>query len=292
MRLADFASRVENPKAANNESAVVRVFKDGKDAFYELTDPVDVAAFDSLPVTHGPIIKALQQSTRLLRTLVTAMPPFAVSQVIQDAQRAAINSGTNQPFKVMGRTLANFPTFLLYSALGKKHNLVKELEKVGIVGAYDLNVLNPTEEARIEAGLEKMPKWKSVVRALDKITTTSDLAARAAVYQTILEDSGQDKARAAVAARELINFRRRGTSEIVSWGVAAIPFFNAYIQGMDVIYRSINGQDAPSGIEKAAARAKFVKAMTGAMAIGTAYALMMAGNAEYEADRNKMAEII
>lgn len=282
MRLADFARKIKDPKAAENEAAVVRVFEDGESVYYELLDEVDVAAFDSLPVLHGSIINGFQKSTRLLRTLVTSMPPFAISQVIQDAQRAAIFSGTKQPFKVMGRTLVNFPTFLMYNALGKKHPLVRELEKIGVVGAYDLNVLNPTEEARIEAGLEKMPKWKSVVRALDKITTTSDLSARAAVYQTILEDTGQDKARAAQTARELINFRRRGTSEIVSWGVAAIPFFNAYIQGMDNIYRSIKGTDAPSALEKNVARAKFFKSMAGAFAIGTAYALLMAGNDEYE----------
>jgi hypothetical protein len=210
------------------------------------------------------------------------MPPFAISQVVQDAQRAAIYSGSKQPFKVMARTLVNFPTFLLYSTLGKKHTLVKELESMGIRGGVDIDVSNPTREARIEAGMDKLPAWSRVLKLLETVTNTSDLAARAAVYKTLIEESGGDKALAANAARELINFRRRGTSEVVSWGVAAIPFFNAYIQGMDVLYRAARGTESASGLSKGQARAQFVKSMLGATAIGFVYAWTMAGDEEYE----------
>jgi hypothetical protein len=61
-----------------------------------------------------------------------------------------------------------------------------------------------------------------------------------------------------------------------------IPFFNAYIQGTDVLYRAIRTKGAVSGLAQKEAFKKFYS-MAGMVAVGSmAYAFAMAGDEEYE----------
>jgi hypothetical protein len=79
---------------------------------------------------------------------------------------------------------------------------------------------------------------------------------RIAIYeQTLIETN--DRLLAQTRAREFINFRRRGASETINIMVSTIPFFNAYIQGMDVLYRAASGVDSSSSVGRAEARRMF-----------------------------------
>ena len=56
-----------------------------------------------------------------------------------------------------------------------------------------------------------------------------------------MQETG-DVAEAAYQAKEIINFSRRGANPIFRIVTTAIPFMNARIQGLDVLYRSATGQ--------------------------------------------------
>ena len=90
---------------------------------------------------------------------------------------------------------------------------------------------------------------------LGALTTKSDGATRLAVYDAVykkLKDEGyteaQAQSEAAYQALEIINFGRRGQDPLFRVITSAIPFLNARVQGLDVLYRSATGKY--SAVEK------------------------------------------
>ena len=84
---------------------------------------------------------------------------------------------------------------------------------------------------------------------LGSLTTKSDGATRLAVYDAVYKrlksenyTEAQAQSEAAFQALEVINFGRRGMSPLFRVVTAGIPFLNARIQGLDVLYRSATGR--------------------------------------------------
>jgi len=73
--------------------------------------------------------------------------------------------------------------------------------------------------------------------ALDRGSTAADLSTRVAVFKRVMEETGNE-AEAVYQAMEVINFSRKGSSPIVQIFAAIIPFLNARIQGLDLLYRA------------------------------------------------------
>lgn len=85
---------------------------------------------------------------------------------------------------------------------------------------------------------------KTVVQIWDWLgdqTTKSDGSTRKAVADAIFELTGS-QGEAAYQALEVINFNRRGGSTVAKVITTAIPFLNARIQGLDVLYRASTGR--------------------------------------------------
>jgi hypothetical protein len=72
------------------------------------------------------------------------------------------------------------------------------------------------------------------------VSRSSDAATRIAVYNKVLKETG-DEAQAIFEAQEVINFSARGNSRLIQALSVLIPFLNARIQGIDVMYRSSMG---------------------------------------------------
>ena len=107
-----------------------------------------------------------------------------------------------------------------------------------------------------ENGMSASGAFFKVWDGLGALTTKSDGATRLAVYEGVykkLKDQGyteaQAQSEAAFQALEIINFGRRGLDPMFRVVTAAIPFLNARIQGLDVLYRGlVTGQY--SSVEK------------------------------------------
>jgi hypothetical protein len=240
----------------------------------------------------------LAPGARWLRIGVTAFPAFSIKQVIEDSQRAMFNSGVARPMVTGMKTLYNFPRLLTSDALqalgvSKKMPLVREMEKLGIIGDYDVNIINPAQDIKIAAGAEKRGWSAKVYHVLEKITKASDLAARLAVFEeTLLETGGKrdgdgnitggDKDLAQLRARELINFSRRGSDPTIRTLSRVVPFMNAYAQGMDVTYRTASGLDSATGSERTDARKQFYKMAMKLTALGFMYALAFGDDEGYK----------
>jgi len=127
-----------------------------------------------------------------------------------------------------------------------------------------------------------------VVHTLDAITRASDVAVRLAIYEQTKKEtktSGTpegDRLLAISRAREFINFRRHGAHKSLPTLVATVPFLNAYLQGMDVLYRQATGKSASSGLNKIAAQKMFVKRLGTLMGLTALYTFAVSGTDDYE----------
>jgi len=89
-------------------------------------------------------------------------------------------------------------------------------------------------------------------------------------------------------AREIINFRRRGAGfegkleGLLPFLIHTIPFFNAWLQGLDVLYRSMTGAQAPSGLARRQAFKAFWTRSLLYISAATLYALTKSGDEDYE----------
>jgi hypothetical protein len=129
-----------------------------------------------------------------------------------------------------------------------------------VIGGYDFqndegSVVELMERARRQQGLtpdngiSAKDGFFKVWDGLGALTTKSDGATRLAVYNAVYNDmknrgfnEAQAQSEAAYQSLEIINFGRRGLSPLFRVITAAIPFLNARIQGLDVLYRSATGK--------------------------------------------------
>jgi hypothetical protein len=247
-------------------------YQDGGLVYWELPSEYDALAFKAETQTTGNWLRYLSEASNILRTSVTALPPFALKQVVDDIQRALLTSGVQNPLSLIGMVLTNFPKIALAEIRGVRHRIVEEAEALGLSGEYDFKAGRPGATFMEDMGYRPRGMFRTILHRLDGITRASDLAVRRAIYDQTMKESN-DKLLAQTRAREFINFRRRGSSDFVGVMVKTIPFFNAYVQGMDVLYRSASGIDSGASINRAAARKMFWSRAGIAIALSTVYAM-------------------
>lgn len=265
-------------------------YKDGVPTYFDLPTKYDKMAFaDPAPPPMG-MVRLAGKVSNVLRSTVTALPPFALKQIFDDTQRAVFYSGVQNPAALIGPAFKSFFSMAASEVMGKSNPIVKKLGALGLVGEVDYHPSESAEYLTQHMGLAERTKLKEVLHRLEGITRASDLAVRNAVYEQTLKESatadmpGGDKLLAAYRARELINFRRKGSAASVGFFVSTVPFFNAYLQGTDLVYRNATGTDSSMGIDRAAAVKKF--ATRAAMAFG--FSLMYAIAKSNDDDYNKM----
>jgi hypothetical protein len=255
----------------------VGAYVDGEMQYWELPSKYDVMAFKDLNPPKAGWLRNLGAFSNVLRKTVTILPPFALKQVTDDVQRAILTSGVKNPGALIWMSLTNFPKLALAELRGIQHPIVKEFGRLGLTGEYDFEAGKPASSLLKDLGYKERTllgstKLGALVHRLDGITRASDLAVRKAIYDQTLKESG-NAVLAQTRAREFINFRRRGASDFVGAMVTTIPFFNAYIQGMDVLYRAASGKDSSASVDRAQARRLFWSRAGTVMMLSSLYAL-------------------
>lgn len=283
LRLADaFGARdgsgklIARDAVAPGKGAVsVPIFMDGKRKFIEVGDPLEAQAFKGVEPVTLPIVTTLVKFSDILRKGTTMMPNFLVSQVIQDSMRAATLSGVKNPATVAGKTMAGF-----VSALGNKDPILQEMEAYGIAGAYDYTPGAAKEKAERELGLKRRSSIQKVMDAGEKLAVASDSAQRRAIYDQTLKETG-DKSLALYRAMEIINFKRQGSNQSMNIARRLVPFMNAYIQGMDVLARTMSGKGV-AGRDRKEAMNLFWRAGMKVAALSLLYSMAMGDDEDYE----------
>ena len=253
------ASEVQPDKDGKKPRNTVQIRVDGKDRYFVIVDPFLYTAMVTLGQNQDPIIqsKAIGYASipaRLLRELVTRDPAFMARNMMRDTLSAWVTSGRNY-----------IP--VIDSAKGvidvlKGSDSSEALQNAGVFGGYDF-AGTPKDMAKYIRSRSKrdhpsgvMEKAASPFKKLWDATTfatnVSEAATRVAVYQNVLKATGNE-AQAVFEALEVLNFNRRGASPFIRAALPLIPFLNARIQGLDVLYRSsVNKEVAnPNATKKA-----------------------------------------
>ena len=270
--------------STQNEPNVVGMYVDGVMNYWSLPSKYDVMAFKDLNPPKAGWLLQMGAFSNVLRKAVTILPPFALKQVTDDVQRAILTSGVKNPAALLRMALTNFPKLALAELRGIQHPTVREFGAMGLTGEYDFQAGKPAASLLKDLGIVKRGKFENILHKLDGITRASDLAVRKAIYDQTLKEGG-DKLLAQTRAREFINFRRRGASEFVGAMVTTIPFFNAYVQGMDVLYRAASGKDSSASVDRAQARRLFWSRAATVTMMASLYAL---GKDDDDKDYNEM----
>jgi hypothetical protein len=81
----------------------------------------------------------------------------------------------------------------------------------------------------------------SVLAMADRAAMRADAATRALVYENAI-NNGLSEVEADMMTMESMNFHKRGLSPSVQYASRLIPFFNAQIQGLNVLYKAATGK--------------------------------------------------
>lgn len=263
---------------------VVMTYVDGKPTYWRVDNPYDLAAFQSVRALDSAFMKEMAKWMGKLRAGIVLFPVFPIRQVIMDSQRAYMQAGVERPMAMVGKILKSFLSGEAYKEVSAD---AEALRKAGVAAQIDYNTYDNTRGLAERYGLKEreggITNWwvnTPAYQALHKFAYSADLAVRLGIYRQTMEETG-DQTLATSRAREIINFQKSGTSAAMISLKQAIPFLGAYMQGMDVLYRSMTGRGNSMKQRKAAAAAYWGNAAMYAGLVA-AYAMTMSGDDEYE----------
>jgi len=223
---------------------VVHVLERGVKKSYYVFDPALVQSMMSLNLPELPFIGFFAGPANLLRNLVTKDPGFMLANMVRDSMSAWVTSGVKMT--PIASAVKNFT-----GALRGTAPEYQALLNAGILGGYEFSQNVEASGKQLQKELAKYgpsttfgkitKPVTSLWEALEKGTTASDAATRMEVYKNVMKETGNE-AEALFRALEVMNFNSKGNSAVVRILTAAVPFLNARIQGLDVLYRAAFGK--------------------------------------------------
>jgi hypothetical protein len=226
----------------------VQVLEKGQVVTYQVADHLFIEAVKSLNMPELPFIGLLSGPANFLRNMVTKDPGFMLANMVRDSMAAYVTSGVKMT--PMVDTISNFgkamagtsPEFeaLLNAGIGGGYEFSQNIEMSGKAFEKELNK-KYEGKTLFQRILNPMTAPTSLWEALEKGTTASDMATRIEVYKRTLAETNNE-AEALHRALEVMNFNRKGSSAVIRILTAAIPFLNARMQGLDVLYRASFGE--------------------------------------------------
>jgi hypothetical protein len=261
---------------------VVRFKHNGEDRYAVLeTDTVEVGGkkvntgvnadilvkgMEGIPLQTTGILRAVTIPTQLLRRAVTLNPLYMVRQLMRDSLAASIASG------------ADFPPVL--GALREIESSAKgTLERRGITGGQ---MFTGTQEDLSKIMRDLVGGRSAITKtlgALEWAGMEADALTRRAQYNSYIKQ-GMSEMEATLLSLESMNFNKRGASPSAHMANSLYPFFNAQVQGLNVLYRAMFGQITAG--ERARIKAKLITRGAMLMAATLAYAHAMQDDEAYK----------
>jgi len=240
LRKMGIASALGEGSGPANDSTV-RFKVDGKDHFvvidknvYGIPAELIIKGMEGIKTTMPAAIKMMGIPADILRKFVTRNPAYAVRQAVRDPLNAWLTTGTDAT-----PVLSSFKE--LASMVAGRSEVEAKLMRTGAISS---NVFTGDQRDAskflkdITAGKSG---WDKLIAKADAFAMQGDAATRAVVYKDSLA-KGMSEQAALLRTLESMNFSRRGLSPSVQALSIIIPFFNAQIQGLDVLYRAYTGQ--------------------------------------------------
>jgi hypothetical protein len=278
MHKAGFATKIGKGSGPANVNTVHYKI-DGKPAFavidadtFGIPAHLIVKGMEGIKTTIPALVQMMGVPADILRKFVTRSPAYVVRQLIRDPSNAFILSGVD-----------GVPVLNALKELGKMRAGRSESGEALMRGlAISSNVYSGNEKD-MQKFLQDISsgkgKWEKMLGWLDTMALQADAATRATIYQDSL-NKGFSEAQAQFRALESQNFSRRGLSPSMQMLSTMIPFFNAQVQGLDVLYRSMRGRMPFS--ERLDIQRKIVARGMLLTTVALAYALSMQDDEAYK----------
>jgi hypothetical protein len=206
----------------------------------------------------------------LLRKGITRMPPYILRQLYRDPMAASFTSGLNYgPLTAVLKAGKEFIAMNRGTSEAGAELIKKGLIQSGIftgdpsdISAFALQLASGKDQNILD----------KTFAMLDRAAMRADASTRALVYNNAIQN-GLSEVEADQMVMESMNFYKRGLSPTVQYANRLIPFMNAQIQGLNVLYKAATGK-MPFNERQEIQRKFFNNAMMLA-ATGVVYAMAM-----------------
>lgn len=302
------SSRIVKEYASRNAKGQIMVFpkadrsmgrfnwiSNGKKIVVEIQDPMVRAAIYGMDNLVLPMNRIFAGAANLLRRSITLSGAFQVAQVFKDAPTAAVVTGVRKPLVLVGGVWKGLLTALLQPGVKKLTGIdiepVVDILKSAGIGGFHSPARTPEAEIKRRMGIMNRNIFDFVIKALDHIGDSADMAQRVAVYKRVMAETG-DEARAIYQASNVINFLHHGSSGLSQGLVKTVPFMGAHFNAMDVLVNSLLGGGL-KGMKRSRALTMLASVSTQLMALGFLYAWMVADDPDYQEldDQTKLKNI-
>tara|TARA_R100001086_G_C11847581_1_gene260560 strand:- start:105 stop:7382 length:7278 start_codon:yes stop_codon:yes gene_type:complete len=242
----------------------ITIYKNGEASFHRMADPLLAHSqmLIGVPITNQ-LIDLMRVPGYVLRETVVRTPVFMGTNMLKDSQAAYLHFGGEGFIPILSSMDQAFdPTMLeraqrvgVASSIDFVYNPSgPSLSTPGIAGKYlgfipGINIPTPLERRMRAYKPESILDYAAASwYGLGRIGDRAEAATRMAVYDRVLAATG-NRAEAAYQALEIMNYGRRGADPLWNTIMSMVPFMNGMIQGEDVLYRSLTGQeDAPGAM--------------------------------------------
>ena len=213
----------------------------------------------------------------LLRTGVTRSPMYLLRQLFRDPFAATFTTGLDYgPIKAIFKANKEF----LKISMGQSETGAKLIEK-GLIqsGIFTGDPSDLSKFALQLASGQSMGAIDKLFAMTDRAAMNADAATRSLIYDNAIKN-GLSEVQADMAVMESMNFHKRGLSPMVQYASRLIPFFNAQIQGLNVLYKAARGQMPYN--EQLQIKKKFMNNAMLLMGTGIVYAMLMDDDEYYK----------
>jgi hypothetical protein len=193
-----------------------------------------VKGMEGIKTTIPAVVRLMSYPANLLRKTVTIMPTYALRQAIRDPLNAWLVTGGNftpiaSSFKELGKMVAG------------KSEAQSVLEKSGAISSAVFTGDKQDLERILRDKIKGTTGWRKRMAQAEGFAIQGDSSTRAVLYN-MYREKGMTHMQALLGSLESMNFSRRGVSPSMQFMSMMVPFFNAQIQGMDVLWRAGRGQ--------------------------------------------------
>jgi phage shock protein A len=206
----------------------------------------------------------------LLRAGVTRTPLYIARKLLREPMAASFTGGLDSNvFSSVFKAGAEF----VRMSTGNSAMQAKLIEKGLIQSNIFAGDMSDMKKMALQLASGKdQGALDKVLAAADRYAMRADAATLALVLKNA-EANGLSEVEADMATMESMNFYKRGLSPTLQYASRLIPFFNAQIQGLNVLYKAARGQ-MPFEEQQQIKRKFFNNAML-LMGTGIVYAMAM-----------------
>jgi hypothetical protein len=199
-----------------------------EDKLSEIGIPADlmVKGLQGIPTMFPAFMRVMGIPSRFLRRAVVANPVYMARQLFRDSTAAYMMSGSDA-----------LPVLGALKQIGKESAFTHR----GVTGGQVFTGMPEDMSRLLREMQEGRPGWSKALSKLEAMSMEADALTRRSQYDSYIKQ-GLSEMEATLMALESMNFSKRGLSPSVHMATTLIPFMNAQIQSLDVMYKAFSGK--------------------------------------------------